>query len=91
MHRGQRHTLAALAGQGVVPATSTGWSAGSQASAKSTSTWPNSSRTQVAREKKRWKTEMWRLPTAPEASATPVIVRRPRQWAQPATIRQKFA
>ena len=38
-----------------------------------------------ARLKKRWKTEMWHAAMAPEASATPVRVRRPWHWIQPTT------
>ncbi len=62
-----------------------GWSAGIQTSANRNTTWPTASRLQVVRVKNRWNTEMWREPSPPDASATPVIVRRPRQWIHPAT------
>src|SRR5438270_7482144 len=44
---------------------------------------PEASSVQEAREKKRWKTEMWRAPMAPAASATSVTVRRPWHCTQP--------
>ena len=65
--------------------TNSGWSAGIQASASRNTTCPTASRLHVARVKNRWNTEMWRRPTPPDASATAVIVRRPRQWIHPAT------
>ena len=67
------------------PTKCTGWSAGIQRTARSKTTRPTASRLHCARAKNRWNTEMWRSPTAPEASATPVIVRRPRHWTQPIT------
>ena len=57
--------------------------AGSQGSANQKMTCPRSSSTQVAREKKRWKTEIWRPPTAPAATTIAVTVRRPRHCTQP--------
>jgi hypothetical protein len=59
--------------------TNSGCSGGIQASARRNTTWPSASRLQVARLKNRWKTEMWQCSTPPDATATAVIVRRPRQ------------
>src|SRR5215210_7744683 len=69
--------------------TYSGCAAGIQASASRNTTRPTASRLQVARVKNRWNTEMWRCPTPPDASATAVIVRRPRQWIQPASTNRK--
>jgi hypothetical protein len=59
------------------PSTTSGWSAGIQASASVNTTRPRASRLQDARLRNRWKTEMCRRPRAPQASATVVMVRRP--------------
>jgi hypothetical protein len=64
-----------------------GWSAGIQRSASRNTTWPTASKLQRARVQNRWNTEMWQRSTPPDATATAVIVRRPRQWIHPATTR----
>jgi hypothetical protein len=63
---------------------SSGWSAGSQASANRNTIAPKASGSQRARPKKRWKALTCRQPTTPAAKATPVTVRRPGQCTQPA-------
>jgi hypothetical protein len=65
--------------------TSSGCSPGTQASARVNTTRPIASMLHRARAKKRWNTEICRAPTAPDATATAVIVRRPWQRSQPAT------